>query len=196
MKFRYLPASILLLFFVFGFTTNADAQKKKKSKKDDQTAPAAKKDDKSYKDIVSKCAKWDGLFTVYQDTTNGKTFLEINTSQFNQEYIYFSYIENGLLEAGSFRGNYRGSKVITFEKYYDQVEVYTENTSYYFDESSALSKASHANINRPLIISQKIEASLNAESIPYALFNGVTSNPKDYEVMAGADFYRSQYMAL
>lgn len=38
----------------------------------------------------------------------------------------------------------------------------------------------------------KVEASLNAEGIPYALFNGVTSNPKDYEVMAGADFYRSQ----
>ncbi len=37
-----------------------------------------------------------------------------------------------------------------------------------------------------------VEASLRAESIPYALFNGVTSNPKDYEVMAGAQYYRRQ----
>jgi alcohol dehydrogenase len=38
----------------------------------------------------------------------------------------------------------------------------------------------------------KVEASLKAEGIPYAVFNGVTSNPKDHEVMAGAEFYRSR----
>jgi alcohol dehydrogenase len=38
----------------------------------------------------------------------------------------------------------------------------------------------------------KVETSLKAEGIPYAVFNGVTSNPKDHEVMAGAEFYRSR----
>lgn len=37
-----------------------------------------------------------------------------------------------------------------------------------------------------------VESCLKSEGIPYALFNGVTSNPKDHEVMAGADYYRSQ----
>ncbi len=36
----------------------------------------------------------------------------------------------------------------------------------------------------------KVEASLRAEGIPYAVFSGVTSNPKDHEVMSGAEFYR------
>jgi alcohol dehydrogenase len=38
----------------------------------------------------------------------------------------------------------------------------------------------------------KVESSLKVEGIPYAVFNGVTSNPKDHEVMAGAEFYRSR----
>jgi len=37
----------------------------------------------------------------------------------------------------------------------------------------------------------KVEASLKAEGIPYAVFSGVTPNPKDYEVTSGAEFYRS-----
>jgi len=36
----------------------------------------------------------------------------------------------------------------------------------------------------------KVEASLKAEDVPYAVFSGVTPNPKDYEVMEGAEFYR------
>lgn len=36
----------------------------------------------------------------------------------------------------------------------------------------------------------KVEASLQAEGVSYAVFSGVTSNPKDYEVMAGAEYYR------
>jgi alcohol dehydrogenase len=39
---------------------------------------------------------------------------------------------------------------------------------------------------------ERVEAALKTEGINYAVFNGVTPNPKDHEVMAGADFYRSQ----
>jgi len=36
------------------------------------------------------------------------------------------------------------------------------------------------------------ERSLQAAGIPYAVFDGVTSNPKDYEVMDGVRFYREE----
>ena len=38
----------------------------------------------------------------------------------------------------------------------------------------------------------KVENSLNDCGIPYVVFNGVSENPKDHEVMAGADVYRSE----
>jgi alcohol dehydrogenase class IV len=38
----------------------------------------------------------------------------------------------------------------------------------------------------------KVEAALDNEGIPYVIFDGVTPNPKDHEVMAGAEVYRDQ----
>jgi len=39
---------------------------------------------------------------------------------------------------------------------------------------------------------QKIENSLRASNLAYVTFNKVTPNPKDHEVMAGAEIYTSQ----
>ncbi|MEW6531406.1 MAG: alcohol dehydrogenase-like regulatory protein ErcA [Thermodesulfobacteriota bacterium] len=38
----------------------------------------------------------------------------------------------------------------------------------------------------------RVEALLNHEEIPYVVYDGVTPNPKDEEVMAGAEVYRDQ----
>ncbi|NNE56301.1 MAG: DUF5117 domain-containing protein, partial [Flavobacteriales bacterium] len=136
----------------------AVAQKKSKKKKGGSEMPAKKKDGKSFADITKKCVKFEGLFTIYQDTTTGKSYVEVKEDQVGKEFIYFSYIADGLLDAGFFRGSYRGSKVISFNKHYEKLEIIAENTGYYFDEDNALSRASGANINRPVIISQKVEA--------------------------------------
>ena len=38
----------------------------------------------------------------------------------------------------------------------------------------------------------QVEASLESAKVAYAVFSDVTSNPKDHEVMTGADFYRHE----
>src|SRR4030042_3675695 len=40
--------------------------------------------------------------------------------------------------------------------------------------------------------SKKIENDLNKLSIPYIVFKDITSNPKDHEVMSGAEVYRNE----
>jgi alcohol dehydrogenase len=42
----------------------------------------------------------------------------------------------------------------------------------------------------------KVETSLRASEIPYAVYRRVTANPKDHEVMAGADIYRRKQCDL
>ena len=79
----------------------------------------------------------------------------------DQEFIYFSYFENGITDAFSVRGRYRGSKIIKIQKFYNKIDITVLNTNYYFDEDNALSKASNANINTPLIISEDIIAKNN-----------------------------------
>jgi len=156
---KYLSLTLSVLFLIC-FTVEADAQKKKKKKKKGQTEevkPKKKSDLKSIEDVTKKCIKIDGLFNMYQDTTSGKTFIEISEDQLDKEFIYFSYVENGVTDASAFKGSYRGSKIFKIKKHYDRIEFELPNTRYYFDEENEISKASDTNINVPIVLSEKIE---------------------------------------
>ena len=50
----------------------------------------------------------------------------------DKEFIYFSYFENGVTDAGAVRGRYRGSKIIKITKFYNKIDITVSNTSYYF----------------------------------------------------------------
>ena len=149
--------------FLFGFMLfalvaqpfDSHAQIFKKKKKGDTTE---KKEENDFDKKIKDCKQFEGLFNVYQDTTTGNTYMEIDEAQLDREFIYFSHVEDGVLEAGYFRGAYRSSKIITFERKFDHILVYQENPYFYYDEDNALSKAADANINRPVIASLKIEA--------------------------------------
>ncbi len=149
---------------MIGLPDQAVAQKKKKKKKGKEEAPAPK--EKSDFDKVSeKCIQYDGLFDMMRDTTTGETYLAIDPDQLGKEFIYFSYVENGVLDAGYFRGGYRGSKIVTFQKSYEYIEIVGQNTKYYFDESNAISKAAHANINNPVLAKLKIKATHDSTGV-------------------------------
>ena len=121
--------------------------------------PGASKDGiKSIKDLTKNAVKQEGLFTMYRDTINGTAYILIKEDQLDKEFIWFGHIMDGVLDAGYFRGSYGPSKIFSINKYYEKLEFTLENTDYYFNPENALSKASKANINRPIIHSQKIQA--------------------------------------
>ncbi|MFQ5677095.1 MAG: zinc-dependent metalloprotease, partial [bacterium] len=125
--------------------------------------PSDKKSDKKKKEVfidekVKDFTVYDGLFTLYQNPKDGTTYLKIKKDQLGKEYIYFSHIQDGLVGTRHFRGQYRGSKIFTIKKYFDKLEFIAENTSYYFDESQAISRAKEANISHAILASQKIAA--------------------------------------
>ncbi|MEM9839070.1 MAG: zinc-dependent metalloprotease [Pseudomonadota bacterium] len=105
----------------------------------------------------------EGLFTFYMDPENGRTFMEVTGSQLEQEFIAFTYVENGVVEANAFRGAYRDTRIIRFDKHYGALELSEVNTAFYFDEESAISRASEANVSPAIIGSLKIEATTPAE---------------------------------
>lgn len=136
------------------FSQPVEAQLFNKKKKAKTTAAKPVKD--KYKDKIKNAEKIEGLFTLYRDKTKGKLFMEITKEQLDKEFIHFSYIENGVTDAGFFRGNFRNSKIFTINKYYDRIEFVQENTNYYFDETSALAKSADANVNNPVLVSEAI----------------------------------------
>ncbi|HEX4887852.1 MAG TPA: zinc-dependent metalloprotease [Luteibaculaceae bacterium] len=151
---------ILLIALALSVSAPGFAQKKrgKKGKKQAE-APAPSADKKKDISGLTKSAKlYKGLFAVYQDTLTGELMLKLEPSQLNKEYIYFSQIADGANASGYFRGSYRGSKIFKVQRYYDQIEFVVENTSYYYDPANPLSKVGKANINKPIVLTEKILA--------------------------------------
>lgn len=159
---------IVLVSLFLGIQINAQAQKKGKNIPEKE---AQKDDTKKISDVTKSCRKFEGLFTIYQDTINGSIKMEINENQIGKEFIYFSQVDNGAVEAGGFRGSYRGSKVFKIQRYFNKIEFVLQNTSSYFDPENALSKAAEANMPNAIIASVKIEAN-NADKTSFLIDAG------------------------
>jgi len=128
--------------------------------KDKKKEPEPKKEAglKSIKEVTKKCHRHEGLFTLYQDTASGALYLEVTQGQTGRDYLYFSQVADGVVDAGYFRGSYLGSRIFRIERHFDRVELRLRNPHFHFDPSSPLSRASRANINEPVLVSEKIEA--------------------------------------
>ncbi len=152
---------IFLVTFCFSpLQMEAQNKKSKKKNKTEAAVPAPQKDkSKTIAELTKSSKKIDGLFTMYQDTITGSLQMQISEDQLNNEYIYFSQIADGVLDAGGInRGSYDDSKIFIVEKYFDRIEFITQNTSFYFDPDNAISKSKNANISHGNMASLKIEA--------------------------------------
>lgn len=161
LKTGFCSALIAACLFVSPLS-DAHAQRRKDKKKDSKDTPAAsaekKEGPKKISDVIKKCKAYPGLFTIYQDTTSGTAYLLVRNDQIDKEYIYFNHVTDGVLDAGFFRGAYGENGIFSIRRYFDRLELIRENTSFYFDEKNALKRAETANINRPILTTQKIEA--------------------------------------
>lgn len=163
-KLKILSLFILTLA-ILGFQDLNAQEKEKKKKKDSKeislikpvTPPVAK--NKTISELTKGNKKIEGLFDIYQDTVTGSVKLLIKKEQMSKDFIYFSQIADGVVEAGHFRGAYRGSSVFHIKQYFDRLDFISPNTAFYFDKNNALSKSAEANISDAVITSGKILAS-------------------------------------
>lgn len=157
-----LSVFVMALLILFSSDLMAQRRKKKGKNKGNNTSATKKTKKKGKKvTIKSKTRKskaFEGLFTIYQDTVSGKLQMTISEEQLNQEYIFFSQVKNGVLEASLFRGSYRGSMVFKISKYFNRLEFTIQNTSSYFDPKNALARSADANMSKSILASEKIVA--------------------------------------
>ena len=124
-----------------------------------------KKEDKDdgLKSFLEDLVHFPGLIDVYRNDDDGKVYFLIKKDQLEKEFIYFAHILDGIVEAGTWRGNYLDNGIIKFNKYFDQIRIDRVNTAYVFDETNPLSKSKNANISNSLIDSLKIEKTSESE---------------------------------
>lgn len=158
MKIKFLRnrTTYLCILSILGLGILTSQAQKKDSKK---KGKGENEKIKSIEEVTKKSKKIEGLFTIYQDTTNGKTHMLISKNQFNKEFIYFSQVSDGVSDTGWLvRGMYLDSKIFTIERKFNKLEFIKQNTSFYFDPKSALSKSANANVSEGIIASIQIVA--------------------------------------
>ncbi|SVA02647.1 uncharacterized protein METZ01_LOCUS55501 [marine metagenome] len=157
-----MKATQLSLFFVFifygttvapGYSLNQNPGHTNAVEKDSTKKPTESLDQK-----IKGMIMFGGLFTFYQDTTDGSLFMLIEKTQVGEEFVYFVQSVDGVVDVRFNRGSYRRSRIFSIQKYFNRIELVNENSSFYFDPSNALSRAKNANISPSIIASQKIVA--------------------------------------
>ena len=145
---------LVWLFLLLGLTIPAQAQE---SKKEDDKKEEKKKDPfKKIAEVTKSCHKKEGLFNLYQDTINGKVYLELTSDHLGKEFIHFFHTENGSANAGWVKGSYGWETIFKIRRYFDRVEFVGQNPNFYFDPNNPLSRSANANITEPVIAVEKI----------------------------------------
>ena len=121
-----------------------------------QNKPAEPPKMKPMEEALKNKKEIPGLFTLYQDTTNGKLFMLVKKEQIGKEYVHFIHGLNGQLNAGVFKGSYRGSTVITLKQYFNRIEFEVQNNSFYFDPENPLHRSSDSNISTAILAASYI----------------------------------------
>jgi hypothetical protein len=129
-----------------------------------QGAPAADPNNnrKTIADVTKSSRKYDGLFTIYQDTASGSLHLLVPKTMLDKEYIYFTHTVDAPVAAGRFRGAFGDNNVFTIRRHFNRLEFVTQNTRHWFDASSPLARAAGANISPATVSVQDIVASDSA----------------------------------
>ncbi|TVQ05722.1 MAG: DUF5117 domain-containing protein [Balneolaceae bacterium] len=156
-KYNLLLNKLIVLFIsatlIYSVTSCASTQKTAGEETVQNEVPSKSK----FETAVEKSVPYEGLFTIYQDTTNGSVKLAIREDQVGKEFIYFGMTHDGVLDAGHFRGAYRDNKIIRIQRYFDRIEFVHVNNRYHFDDESPLSRAASANISEATLHSAKID---------------------------------------
>jgi hypothetical protein len=113
---------------------------------------------KTIAELTENSDRLDGLFTLYRNRENGELHMAIEPGQIGQEYIYLAATEDGVVVASHFRGNYRDNRVVKVQRYFNRIELRSENASFYFDPESPLARAATANISPAVLAVANIVA--------------------------------------
>ena len=113
---------------------------------------------KSIAAITAASERIDGFFTLFRTRADGSVHMLIRQEQLDHEFIYTVVAQDGVVQGGHFRGQYRDNKVLVLRRHFDRIEFVETNTGFYFDPASPLSRSGQANIPPAVLAVEKIVA--------------------------------------
>lgn len=112
---NHFKSKTLIALIVAGLSLSAVAEEKDTGKKDDED----KKE--TLVEALEKKTEFGGFIDVYQDEKDGTGLVVFDESQLDMPFMYFASTVDGVVSAGAFRGQFRGSGLIEFRRNFDRI---------------------------------------------------------------------------
>ena len=136
----------------------SDPTEKEKEKKEKKEKKEEKEEKiKSIKELTKDFKKQEGLFTIYTNPKTGKVLIEVTKEQLNKDYMLSVQVIDGSVATSLGRGMYGDVRIFQFRKIYNNLQLVTRNTKYFFDPANPISRAKNANISDAILIMEKIK---------------------------------------
>ena len=114
-------------------------------------------DVEEWNEFLERKRPFPGLLKFYRDIQTGELFLELSEDEFDQEYIYFSYVHDGSRRDGMRMAGLMGENaVISFRRRFRHVDVIRRNTDYVMDADSSLARTEGTNVPFTVLASLEV----------------------------------------
>ncbi|HRP08472.1 MAG TPA: DUF5117 domain-containing protein, partial [Gemmatimonadales bacterium] len=155
---QYLALTPLLVLTIVSGCAGRQAQAATTPRPATATPPASTTPDrqKEYDKVVKAARAYPGLFAIHQDTATGKVHMAIQPDQLDRDYIYFTFVADGPVATGLFRGQFRDNIIFRIERRFDKLAFIAQNTAFHFDPGSPLARAAAANTSPAILAIEKI----------------------------------------
>ena len=97
---------------------------------EEQSAPAKTK---TIESIAAASERLEGFFTILRKREDGGLHMLIKEDQLDKEFIHTVVAQDGVVQGGHFRGQYRENQVLLLRRHFDRIEFVENNTRFYFD---------------------------------------------------------------
>lgn len=138
---------VLILSPCLWLTASRAQDKSKGATASPPATDTTKKKPAGITDKVKSSRKFDGLFTLYQDTATGTVQLYVKKNQLGKEYIYQSFSINGPNQLYLNQSMHRATLVFKVQKAFDKLEFARVNTRFWYDRNNPVSKT--AEVDKP-----------------------------------------------
>lgn len=113
-------------------------------------------DEKSFNDVTKDMDVIKGLFTFYRKTDEGKIYLEIQTNQLEQIFLFSGSIEQSVGERGLYSAQMGGHFPFLFRLVGKQVQWIVKNTTFTAEKNTPAERATKRSFPNSILASTKV----------------------------------------
>jgi hypothetical protein len=150
--------SVYVLTAVMLFVNCLSAQQTKSSASPASDTASKESKKPSIQDKIKSSHKYEGLFTLYQDTVTGGLQMYVKKDQLGKNFIYQSFSMGGPTSLFLNQNMIRLTLLFKLKKTFDKIEFLEQNTNFYYDPNNTVSKAANVDVPASVFYSDKFSA--------------------------------------